>query len=229
MRKTGEIHTVLDNNGEPILSQYPQTREEALIQDIVFYEPRPRPLCEVCNSYFLVYTKTNMPNCCAMRESVHEFRYARNNGEPLSGEDAIARGLDYYWKSSFNKDCGHSGKMTLKGKCYQCEHDKVNQSPSPRQIALSKGEQWYMPLPNDPCKNGHVALRYVATGTCKQCQDEKRTTVDTVQINKISPDMIITRKDAKLAGFKVYRTGRLCSGGHTGWRYVTTGNCLDCR
>lgn len=225
MKMHGEIHDALDNNGKVIQTWYPQTREDAIAQDVVFYEPRPRPMCPTCNSYFLVYTKTNMPNCCAAREALEEYRYAVSQGEPTSPDDATKRGLDYYWKHKHGKYCGHVGKMTISGKCYEC--NKSTNIPSPRKIAMSRGDKWYMPLESDPCKNGHVALRRVDNGACKQCAEEKHRH-DPNDIRMLSPNMIITRNDAKIMGFKYFRTGKPCCKNHIDWRYVSTGNCISC-
>lgn len=44
-----------------------------------------------------------------------------------------------------------------------------------------------------------------------------------------NPDMIISREDARLLGFTLFRTGKPCKRGHTGWRSVAGGACLKCR
>lgn len=229
MRKHGDIHVVLDNDGNEVLSLYPQTREDAFIQNVMMYEPRPRPFCPVCNSYFLVYTSTNIPNCCAYREAADAYRWAVKNGEPTSADDAIRRGLDYYWKPTHGRECGHTGKTTLQGKCYECQENKAKTDiPSPRQVAMSKGEKWYMPL--EPCKHcGKTELKRVDNGQCKGCMSggvvKER---DPNDIRVLQPDLIINRKNAEMMGFKFFRSGKPCCNGHVSWRYVSTGTCTEC-
>lgn len=38
----------------------------------------------------------------------------------------------------------------------------------------------------------------------------------------------LSRADARLAGLTYYQTGKPCVHGHTGDRYVSTGNCAEC-
>lgn len=119
---------------------------------------------------------------------------------------------------------GHMApRSTFSNACSACVID----GESPRQKALEAGETHYMP--NTPCKNGHIALRGVNNGVCSQCEAErKKKNPPVVSIHKLMPDMIISREDAKIAGFKVYRTGKPCRRGHKGWRWVSTNNCLTC-
>lgn len=42
------------------------------------------------------------------------------------------------------------------------------------------------------------------------------------------PDMTITRKAARALGLSIYRTGISCPHGHVAWRYVSSGNCVEC-
>jgi len=104
---------------------------------------------------------------------------------------------------------------------------------SPRAVAIKNGERWYMP--NRPCpKCGKMALKYVANGVCKGCmecaeiaKEDGRETADTIMMRE-NPDLIISRKDAQALGFKIYRTGEFCRRGHTSYRYVSTGQCIEC-
>lgn len=47
-------------------------------------------------------------------------------------------------------------------------------------------------------------------------------------IMRLQPDMIISRDDAMLLGFSVFRTGKKCKNGHRDWRYTTNTLCLEC-
>lgn len=124
---------------------------------------------------------------------------------------------------------GHmSPRSVTNGVCLQCEAErKAEKTISPRQKAIDAGEKTYIPL--TPCRKGHFAPRYVHDGVCTQCEAESKAPKQKpLSIHKIAPDLIISKEDAKLAGFKVYRTGNPCRQGHKGWRWVSTNNCLDC-
>jgi len=56
---------------------------------------------------------------------------------------------------------------------------------------------------------------------------DARRTPDTDLMSRC-PDMIISKADAASLGFKVFRTGKPCLRGHTGWRYVSSGACVEC-
>lgn len=226
MRMKGHYHEVSPG----VWSKYPQTREDALLQKIAFYQPLPvtdpclRPGHEPGSK---IFTKTGIHKCCAFRDAEAAFLEARKNGEPLDPNTAIKKGLDYYWQVEHGKFCGHVGKTTIDGKCYTCAEDR--KKISPRQQAIRDGEKWY--TPETPCeKCGQVAPKYVDNGYCKGCQEKKkRRSSDTdTKIQNTAPDLIISREDAATNDFNVYRTGKPCKRGHTGWRYVSTGGCLDC-
>lgn len=147
---------------------------------------------------------------------------------PTSREAAKASGEKYFVTDAACKTRGHLGVRTLGGKCYQCESKKNELSP--RQEAIRDGKKWY--LPNEPCpKCDKVAEKRVDNGQCRGCSDtgpgDGRETSDSVMMREC-PDLIITREDAKAAGLGVYRTGGKCRKGHDGFRYVSTGNCIDC-
>ena len=117
-------------------------------------------------------------------------------------------------------------------KCVQCE-----ESLKPREQAMFDNRTTY--LSTSPCTNcGDHTIRDVEDGRCHACDyvpgtkksardDDQRTTPDVIMMRD-APDTIVSREDAKSYGFKVYRTGQPCRRGHAGWRYVSTGNCIDC-
>ncbi len=145
--------------------------------------------------------------------------------------EALEGDAKYYVRPEKCKKCGglgvlHSGTM----KCYFCELERLK--PSPRQAAKNAGEIWY--TPTKPCKNcDQIAKRRVYDGYCSGCatasnnHSDRRQTPDS-QIMRDSPDLILSRDDARVMGFKVYRTGEPCRSDHTGFRYVSTGNCIEC-
>jgi len=99
---------------------------------------------------------------------------------------------------------------------------------SPRKKAIGAGEIWFMP--EKPCKHcGLIAIRRVNNGECRGCTDlRKKRRSEEKSVQQTYPDMIIDVETAISMGFKVYRTGRPCKRGHTGWRYLANRGCVDC-
>lgn len=128
-----------------------------------------------------------------------------------------------------NPKCTKCGGLRLcrvdNGRCISCMVTQL----SPRQRAIKDGKQWY--IPTTPCdKCGLLVERNVTTGACSNCISkgvDRRSTAES-ELMRAQPDAIITKKQAKTMGLKVYRTGKPCKNGHTGWRYVSTNSCIDC-
>lgn len=210
-------------------SRYPATREEAYIEDVAKYYPPV--VCPDHGERSVYFTATGIAACCANRKAVDAYNEAIAAGEPHTLTEAQRQGKNYFWLPQPNPYCGHPGKIHFDGRCVFCLEERKN---SPRQRALRAGATEYMPRANDPCPNGHIALRRVDNGSCKQCREEAKGKTaaggaEGAPINKLVPDMVIDRKSARGLGFKVYRTGKACGVGHTGWRYVSTGGCIDCK
>lgn len=107
-----------------------------------------------------------------------------------------------------------------------------------KEDALKAGNPWYYHNPKGSllCDNGpHLRKACVISGRCFECASKRqarestdgRSTAST-EYARMNPDAIMSREVAKALGFALYRTGEPCRRGHTGWRYVSTGNCLDC-
>lgn len=226
-RMYGKVHVAGKNSkGENVYSRYPQTKESAIEQNIARYDPFPKEFCPRCRSQFIIYTKTDIRSCCSINDAATAYRNAVANGEPTEPTE----GFKYYWNPSPHKQCGHVGKTTLDGKCFTCKEDRMTRTKalSPRQIALQNGDVWYLPEPGDLCSQGHYAERRVNNGSCRQCE-LSRVTTKPHNIEEMPPDTIIDRATAKALGFTHYRTGKPCRYGHTGFRYVSTDACLDCK
>lgn len=224
MRNKGTVSKVVHPvTGVERWSEYPVSSAQARKEHVAKYWPMTP--CPVHGGEPVHYTRTETPGCCAVENALRAYGEAQMEGEPVSAADAHARGLDYFWVPQEGAQCGHPGKRTLTNQCYFCKTSK-----SPRQEAVDSGSDWYMPEPNDPCARGHVALRRVANGICSQCaaEDRERKKAENVPFHRKNPDMIITRETATALGLKVYRTGEPCRQGHRGFRYISTGNCLEC-
>lgn len=117
--------------------------------------------------------------------------------------------------------------LKYKGKCYECRQERLK--PSPRQQAIINGDTWYTPL--TPCSRcDEISERNVHNGSCRNCMSLTSTKQDSpdAMLMRDCPDMVVSKDEARDMGFKVYRTGSTCKRGHTGWRYISTGNCIDC-
>jgi len=142
---------------------------------------------------------------------------------------AVEAGEEWYTP---NEPCGSCGEVarrrTKDKKCSSCSPRILGLTP--RQKAVAEGSTWY--TPNEPCiKCGTKAPKRVNDGKCKGCLPaaslDARSTPDSIMMEE-SPDLIVSRNDARRYGFKVYRTGEKCTNAHVGFRYVSTGNCIEC-
>lgn len=147
----------------------------------------------------------------------------------------------------------HTGlRFVHNGGCYECISGRsvaeTVELPAPlksrtrhpnRALAREAGERTYRC--DTPCKRGHAPIRWVSSALCVECVKEQRAEYSDpgdrggkprsadVEMALAAPDMLLSKEDARLLGLKVYRTGGACQNGHRGWRYTSTGNCLDCR
>lgn len=75
------------------------------------------------------------------------------------------------------------------------------------------------------CKNSAHFIKYhIRSGKCLTCREAYAASTPP----QLAPDAIVSRADAKTKGFAHFRTGLPCARGHTGARYVSTGNCIEC-
>ena len=84
------------------------------------------------------------------------------------------------------------------------------------------------------CRSGHIAKRYVITSACVDCTKERRRR-DKQERDAASrggfvdqPSGLISRKEAKVRGFKCYFTGKACVRGHVAQRWVSSNGCREC-
>lgn len=161
---------------------------------------------------------------------------------PKNAEDALKLGMDWYYGSTDGTQVCDNGphfrRTDVKTKkclgCAEARERAKSLSRGPRAAARASGQTTYTPL--DPCgKCGQRAPRNVATDVCRGCAiangrpdaPDLRKSASTI-LAETSPDMILDRDTARAFGLTLYRTGTACRKGHTGWRYVSTGNCFDC-
>lgn len=145
---------------------------------------------------------------------------------PTSRREAMEKGLKLWVTGDPCPKAGHYGIKTLENECYFCEEER--KKPKPRQEAIKAGKTWYKP--DAPCKHCNtLSERNVHTGACKGCRPVKEKSTPESLMMKDHPDLIIQKDAAKRLGLKVYRTGDKCKYGHTGFRYVSTNGCIDCK
>ena len=120
--------------------------------------------------------------------------------------------------------CKTHGHIRLGDDCHFC-----TQLLKPREQAIKDGNDTY--ISTSKCVGCNtLTMRNVTDKSCVECGHVPNTTVETTDtiMMRDAPTMIISKQDADEFGFKVYRTGNPCRKGHNGWRYVSTGNCIDC-
>ena len=131
------------------------------------------------------------------------------------------------------REYGHVRISNGNDQCMQCTNRL-----KPREQAIVDSEPTY--VSTSPCTQcNNITLRKTDNKECLVCEhvpsvpgnkaptSATKLTPDTIMMRD-APDTIVSREDAEIYGFKVYRTGQPCRRGHTGWRYVSTGNCIDC-
>lgn len=237
-------------DGRP--SEHPTTRDQAIeIKSLTYNDGE---YCKDCGVRSTQYTKTGECKWCARMRTANLHNLLADNGLVWTDENGVRWGTpskdknqiipeDEYQETvqlaelvrsdvnitTTNEPCKHVGHFGVKrlGSCYQCHLEKLK--PSPRQAAIQAGETWY--TPGIVCKKcGERALKNIHNGECKGCKPPKQSNDSAAtMLMQLAPDMIVSRSESIEQGFTVYRTGKECINGHTGWRYVSTGNCIDCR
>ena len=209
--------------------------------------------CQICKNSSLRFTKSDNCMMC-QRYKIELVRLGDadlttwpstipeglNNPKDLAEVRAMIAVLRDESRYMLNYEpCSQHGHIVLSDvsngvKCLQCES-----TLTPIQQALKDGKPDY--LSTSPCMGcGNVTFRKVDTKECIACgytphvaihdehsNKDNRATSDTIMMRE-APDLVISKEDAEAYGLKVYRTGELCRRGHYGWRYISTGNCIDC-
>ena len=211
------------------LNPYPFSKEEARRRRSMRYDDHEP--CVKCRDTY--HTKTSIKyvhsdRCihCAFIEAgnFYNLTIGKPCRIPIMDEMVDALSLCHDGTHAVMRPCakaGHFGVQTPDGDCLFCEQDRRNTPPSPRKIAQRKGDLWY--TPDTPCIHcGQKALKRVNNGACQGCNPKREPPA------QLPADTILTRADAKLLALKMYRTGRPCHQGHTGFRYTSTGGCVAC-
>lgn len=211
-----------DSNGT--LWPYPPSYEEAERIDHLKYIG----FCPECDQKTAHFTEAKACKWCLHR-SINEFFLAVRNCEtffeeavPVSAQEAREMGLDYYYTWECCDRGPHPFKKEIKtGRCMTC---RDSQMKNLRAAARAKGALFYIPSKKCPtCKTR--TKRAVDTDQCQKCIEP--IDYDTL-VMESSPELVISRPEAKALGWGVYRTGVPCKRGHQGFRYVSSTNCIEC-
>lgn len=155
-------------------------------------------------------------------------------------------GIHAYASSESCKTCGSypAIKFTETDECLNCSHLAFSEtwllwtqgspdrpSPFPRTPAESARDgvdYYYRDVMCTKGQGKHFVMPHIKTGKCVACLHVKKQKTSDQILMEDKPDMLIPRDIADSLGYKVFRTGQPCRKGHKGWRYVSTGGCIDC-
>jgi hypothetical protein len=211
-------------------SPFPPNAEAAILHGSPRYVSKLLP-CKICATGEPIrYVKDDSCYGCAVRELKETLFNLRNDPSgldhkvPTSPAEAIEYGVDYWFTGKACPRGPHPEKKAVdSSKCVTCSGE------NPRQAAISRGDKTYTPLV--ACKRCLTkAEKRVDNGKCSGCMPTtKKTHEPSAELMSGCPDIVLTRAEAKNMGFKVFRTGVACLRGHKGFRYVSTGGCLECK
>jgi len=232
-------------------SPHPPTKQDAISLQRPKYDDGT--ICPVCSACSIRYTANDRCAHCAVIEAMHFFNrvvlgvewpaelqvtadmqtayeaFPMAGVRPHPGDPAAAQAAKspIWVRLEPCSKAGHLGVRMINGGCWFCSRESKPRDPA-RAMARNAGATWY--TPTVPCpKCGTLADRQVQTDRCSHCQPAQRGPGALGAVIMMeAPDLILSRFDAQTLGYSVYRTGEACPAGHTGWRYVSTGACVDC-
>lgn len=155
---------------------------------------------------------------------------------PWSAQQSLELGVGKWMDESGCTTCGVKpvGRYVADGACVKCAQAAASQewslwcmgSPArpekfarSREQAVALGVDHY--FEEQLCSHGnHFRAPNVKTGKCEHCKMLKKPAMP--------DDMVIGRTEAAALGMTTYRTGEPCRRGHTGWRYISNGGCVQC-
>lgn len=151
------------------LNPYPHTRADALALSSTRYddhEPCPRCITEHGTRTSIKYAQSGACVHCSRLDALELYNDILKNGMLPTSAQADSELWVTYLPC---EKAGHLGVKMLNGRCWQCEQDRRNRPPSPRQAAKRAGETWY--TPDTLCPHcGTKALKRVNNGECQGCR-----------------------------------------------------------
>lgn len=216
------------------LSAYPTEKSAARERKIKIYDSCES--CPDCGAFGYRYVKNDQCVQCCLESSIAFYTESLAGGAPVTAQDAVARGMEYYVTEKPCSRLGHPGvRRATDHKCKFCiEEERAKEARlKARARAKARGDMFY--TNGEKCHQcGTVGPRRVNNNSCRQCEINRSTKGAAIRqeadrgLMASCPDMVISRADAKALGMGVYRTGKLCKNNHRGFRYVSTGGCLEC-
>ena len=186
------------------ISRYPMTLEKAVEHKTTFYNDGIN--CKKCKSMAVKYTETGECRYCKMVDAGNLYNLSLKKNIVFTDENGK-----------------HFAKLPF-GLEQEIEHDKFIEMVRLVELAAHDDRMVISPT---PCKKRpHYGVKIL--NKCYECQQDKKGPSETALMMRDNPDMLLSKKDAKMYGLKVYRTGDECKKGHKAFRYVTTGNCIGC-
>jgi len=150
-------------------------------------------------------------------------------------EGAAKAGTSWYFGSpnhpALCENGPHPRKTHIKTlRCVACDESARKMAAlqrGPRAAARAAGYPTYIPTETCPAC-GQLAPRNVVNNSCHGCKGEDKRRSQSQRFAEENPEFVIDKETAKALGFTLYRTGNHCRKGHAAYRYVSTGNCLEC-
>jgi len=225
------VNSQTEGGGRPVSDEYVEAMEDALALIPGRFPTTKQGAKDMGVEYYIREVPCRTHGHLGVTTLKGECYYCEKRKTELTPrQEAIRDGKKWYLPNEACSSCGKIAERSVdNGRCRGCSASASGKL-SPRQEAIRDGKKWY--LPTEPCpKCNKVAEKRVDNGQCRGCTDigpdDGRETPDSVMMREY-PDLVITREDAKAAGLRVYRTGLPCRKGHFGYRYVSTGNCIEC-
>lgn len=212
------------NDGTP--SRYPANPEDAKKLRILKYDDGI--VCKSCRSCSIKYARSGRCAHCATLSALHFSNIAHGHAR------LVAIGEDYHMQT------GDMLEPVPDAVGRAIREAETLAGPRPA-VAPGSGQGVYVRA--SPCaRAGHVGL-VTDGGACVLCRAEPKRAPAAAKkrgpgrpagsgpaaaIMAAAPDWVVSRGAARAMGSPVYRTGRPCRKGHTGYRYVSTGACVEC-
>jgi hypothetical protein len=81
---------------------------------------------------------------------------------------------------------------------------------------------------NHLCHNGHNTIRYVKSGECLQCIEDRKPKPTEEEIKALGRNEALNRYEAAQGRFKFYLSHHFCRNGHNRIRHVRSTQCVQC-
>lgn len=168
-----------------VLANVPWMPEEATARGYARYMDTQG--CKICGAEHVGrYVAGNACVNCALRDAAEIWKLWKMGSPdrpekfPLSAEQAVAMGVDYFYREPLCKGGAHFVQPHIKtGRCVACEKSTATGSSGATlmeampDMVLRKADAIALGLDvfrtGEPCRRGHMGWRYVSNGGCIAC------------------------------------------------------------